>query len=68
LHIEICGLQCNTADGPKTKQDGAIIFFRGPKSLPKYFGRAFFVPTRICSIAFHHQNVTSNLPVAGHFP
>jgi hypothetical protein len=30
LHIEICGLPCNTADGPKIKQDGAIIFCRGP--------------------------------------
>jgi hypothetical protein len=26
LHIEICGLPCNTPDGLKIKQDGTIIF------------------------------------------
>jgi hypothetical protein len=33
-YFQICGLQCNTADGPKTKQDGAIIFCRGPSGCP----------------------------------
>jgi hypothetical protein len=27
LHIEICGLPCNTVDGPHIKQEGVIIFY-----------------------------------------